>query len=181
MTIVQTNAAEGSRPSSSALDSQSIAREDLPTQQTEPAQASATLPEVDNATTPSPNADISPKSNMCLKIRDMVLQSKNASDWKKFQNELNISDTFSVDLDLVLASLREKKAIIEDDQWGYVMENGKKIVSRDVINKMIGWAGAFKDIGSSIASFDPTNHAGLAWGSIQALVTVSLIEFTFKP
>jgi hypothetical protein len=57
------------------------------------------------------------------------------------------------------------------------MENGKKIVFRDVIDKMIGWAGAFKDIGSSIAAFDPTQHAGLAWGSVQVLVTVSPVEF----
>jgi hypothetical protein len=179
MTSVQTNAAEGSKPSSSALDSQSIARENLQTQQTEPAQASATLPHVDNATTPSQNADISPKSNLWLEARDVVLQSKDASNWKKFQNELKISDAFSIDL--VLASLQEKKTIIEDDQWGYVMENGRNIVFRDVIDKIIGWAGAFKDIGSSIASFDLTNHAGLAWGSVQVLVTVSLIRFTFKP
>lgn len=108
----------------------------------------------------------------------MVLESKDASDWKDFQNELKIYDTFSVDL--VLASLQEKKAIIEDNQWGYVMENGRKVVFRDVIDKMIGWAGAFKDIGSSIASFDPTNHAELAWGSVQVLVTVGLLKFILR-
>jgi hypothetical protein len=179
MTSVQKNAAEDSKPSSSALDSQSIGRENLQSQQAESDDASATLPHIDNTTTHSQIADISPKSNLWLEARDVVLQSKDASDWKRFQNELKISDTFSIDL--VLASLQEKKAIIEGDQWGYVMEKGRKIVFRDVIDKMIGWSGAFKDIGSSIASFDPTNHAGLAWGSVQVLVTVSLIEFTFKP
>lgn len=109
----------------------------------------------------------------------MVLQSKDASNWKEFQNELKISDTFSIDL--VLASLQEKKVIIERDQWGYVMQNGRKIIFRDLIDKIISWAGAFKDIGSSVASFDPTSHAGFAWGSVQVLVTVSLIGFTFKP
>jgi hypothetical protein len=110
-----------------------------------------------------------------LEARDIVLQSKDASDWKKFQDDLGPPDEFSIDL--VLTSLQEKKNTIGDDQWGYVMENGKKIVFRDVIDKMIGWAGAFKDIGSSIAAFDPTHHAGLAWGSVQVLVTVSPVEF----
>jgi hypothetical protein len=98
MTSVQSNAAEGSRPSTSALDWQPIARENLPTQQTEPAQASATLPHVDNTITPSQNAELSPKSNLWLEARDVVLQSKNASDGRSFK----MNSTFPIHSLLIL-------------------------------------------------------------------------------
>jgi hypothetical protein len=68
--------------------------------------------------------------------------------------------------------MKEAKELCEKEQWGHLNKNGEKVVYRDLWDKAITWASTFKDAGAAIAAFDPTNHAGLAWGGFQVLVTV---------
>lgn len=177
LTSVQNPAVERTGPSSLATTALSGEGE-IQQNEFKPVQSSPAPPLPDNATTPAPVPPILQKSSLWFEARDHILQSKDADDWKKFQDDLKPSDEFSIDI--VLETLHEKKTAIEEDQLVYVMQDGKRIIFRDVIDKMIGWAGAFKDIGTAVAAFDPTKHAGLAWGSVQVLVTVSLLYFHFK-
>jgi hypothetical protein len=108
-----------------------------------------------------------------LEDTDLWLKARNdlkADVREKFDKHFKNQDLFSIDQ--VSECIRGVKADCEKGSWGYVIKDGKKIVYRDIFDKVITWAVAFKDVGAAVAAFDPTQHAQLAWGAVGVIVTV---------
>ena len=52
------------------------------------------------------------------------------------------------------------------------MRNGKEIVLRDVLEKIIRWLNYFKAVGDAAVQYDP-GHAALPWAGVRFLLQVS--------
>lgn len=67
----------------------------------------------------------------------------------------------------------KKQAECESNCWKFEI-NGRQIILRDVVGKIIAWIDKFKQIGDIVVSFDPV-HAALPWAGIRFLLEVRLM------
>lgn len=100
------------------------------------------------------------------------MEAEKDPGWNEFSQELLLNTTF-VNIDVILGRFRQAQAQAEVDKWRLpVSRDGKWIVPRDALDKVVEYANTFKQVGATIAAADPTQHAPLAWGLVQFLVTV---------
>jgi hypothetical protein len=64
----------------------------------------------------------------------------------------------------------EKQRIAAEKAWKLDF-GGRRIVLRDVANKIAVWINAFKQVGDAVAGLDPA-HAALPWAAIKLLLQV---------
>lgn len=57
-----------------------------------------------------------------------------------------------------------------EKQWK-LSRNGKTIILRDVLAKLLGWLNRFMSIGDVVVQYDPS-HAALPWAGVKFLVQV---------
>lgn len=99
--------------------------------------------------------------------------------WKLAADRLSERDRraleFDVDkitlLDDIVRRTREKQQICIQKQWVFKWK-GKKLVLRDVAEKIVAWVNRYKAIGDIAAQFDPV-HAALPWAGFRFLLQVS--------
>lgn len=68
---------------------------------------------------------------------------------------------------------RKKQIECEDQRWKFEL-NGRSIIIRDVLEKIIVWIDKFKQIGDIAVNFDPV-HASLPWAGVRFLLEVGSI------
>lgn len=81
--------------------------------------------------------------------------------WREFEDDLGGREP--IQLSQIISRLKRTIQDCEDRKWRVQMPVGSTVVTpRDVLDKIVGYAEAFKDIGGTLASIDPTQSAGLA-------------------
>ena len=105
--------------------------------------------------------------------------------WQKAAD--NLDDNLKVGLDFkhdtkqsILTALtkiaEEKKQLCIKKRWKFKnIVNGKEIIVRDVIEKIIVCIDKFKAIGDVIVQYDP-GHASIPWGCVRFLLQVSVLQ-----
>jgi hypothetical protein len=81
-------------------------------------------------------------------------------------------------LDDVIEQTRAKRNTCVKKQWKFEL-NGKKIILRDIADKIIVWIDKFKIIGDLASQFDPI-HAALPWAGFRFLLQVRLCFWPFS-
>lgn len=137
---------------------------------------SSTVPVQDNAapqTTPNAGSrDLSYNDDLWRKAQ---LEAEKDPGWDEFSQDFAPNTTL-VNIDVILGRFRQAQAQAEGDKWKIpVSRDGKYIVPRDAVGKVVEYANTFKEVGTTIAAADPTQHAPLAWGLVQFLVTVRVL------
>ena len=74
-------------------------------------------------------------------------------------------------LEKTLKTAEEKRQLCLRKRWKF-KRNGKEVVVRDVLEKIIKWLDHFKAIGDLAAQYDPA-HAALPWAGVRFLLKVS--------
>lgn len=67
---------------------------------------------------------------------------------------------------------QEKKELCIEKQWRYTRTNGKVIILRDVVEKIIAWLEKFKIIGDLAMQYDVL-HAALPWAAVRFVLQAS--------
>lgn len=104
--------------------------------------------------------------NLWLEARKELKEDERRELDKYFK----LQSSFSINE--ISTQIKNVKSDCEAARWGYVTKDGKKIIYRDIFDKIIAWAVAFKDIGTAAAAFDPTQHAQLVWGAVSVIISV---------
>lgn len=58
-----------------------------------------------------------------------------------------------------------------DSRWTYTRKDGKTVILRDVIEKIVRWVDTFKQVGDVAVQYDPA-HASLPWAAIRFVLQV---------
>ncbi len=78
-------------------------------------------------------------------------------------------------VDVVSAVLRaadDKRQLCVRKQWRFTAPNGKVIVVRDVLEKVVSWINRYKAIGDVASQYDPVD-AALPWAAFRFLLNVA--------
>ncbi|KAE9369951.1 ankyrin [Stipitochalara longipes BDJ] len=103
--------------------------------------------------------------------------TSNSEDWKEFE-KVRLKDAFNfgdveaenvITVDAVMNDLKTAKNRFKKDQWVITLGQ-KRIVCHDIIDKIVGYAETFGEIGTALTALDPTQHAGMAWGGVQFFI-----------
>jgi hypothetical protein len=81
--------------------------------------------------------------------------------------------------DVAAAALRtakEKRDICLRKRWKYRKWNGKDLIVRDLLDKIVGFLDKFIAIGDVAMQYDPA-HAALPWAGVRFLLRVGKNEF----
>ena len=108
-----------------------------------------------------------------------LVRENNRKEWSRFTSMFKSTDLPSFDdiIERLKAAIQE----CEDHKWRIPMlVNGAVFTPRDVLDKVVGYAEAFKEVGSTVASVDPTQSAGLAWNALQFLVNLAVKNQTSR-
>ena len=68
---------------------------------------------------------------------------------------------------------KEKRDLCRKGQWVFELK-GKRLVVRDLMEKIVRWLDHFKSIGDIAAQYD-TAHAALPWAAVRFILQVSEI------
>lgn len=71
-----------------------------------------------------------------------------------------------------LRDIAEKKKNEAQEKAWTLEFNGRKIILRDVADKIVTWLDRVKDVGDILVTYDPV-HAALPWAAVRFLLTVS--------
>lgn len=91
-----------------------------------------------------------------------------------------------VDRQLINSTRADRRAVIDDllkvvaekhrasigKQWKYTKRNGEMVPIRDVFQKVVDWVKKFREVGDTVAQYDPA-HMSLPWAGIGVLLQVS--------
>jgi hypothetical protein len=64
-----------------------------------------------------------------------------------------------------LRTAKEKRDICLRKRWRYHKSNGKDIILRDVLDKIVGFLDKFVAVGDAAVQYDPA-HASLPWAGV---------------
>ena len=113
------------------------------------------------------------------RILDQEQQS--SSLWKSALKELPLEDQTNfaqanvTELDIVdnlIRVVRGKQEESEHKQWKFTLF-GTQIILRDIMGKLVGHLKKFRDIGDTVASYDPV-HFALPWAGVKFVLQVRL-------
>jgi ankyrin repeat domain-containing protein 50 len=77
---------------------------------------------------------------------------------------------FSESVKELVSLTRTKQQECEENSYKFHFQ-GKKIILRDVAEKIVSWLDKFKQVGDAAANFDPV-HASLPWAGVRFLLQV---------
>jgi hypothetical protein len=110
---------------------------------------------------------------MLWKKAQAVVRADDTKEWFRFESTFESTDLPS--FDEIIKRLEDTIQECENHKWRVPIPlSGSVITPRDVLDKIVGYAEAFKAVGSTVASLDPTQSAGLAWNALQFLVTLAV-------
>jgi hypothetical protein len=75
-------------------------------------------------------------------------------------------------LSAVLRVAEDKRQLCIRKQWKFTAPNGKIIVVRDVLEKVVGWIDRYKAVGDVASQYDQV-HAALPWAAFRFLLSVA--------
>jgi hypothetical protein len=78
-------------------------------------------------------------------------------------------------VDVVSAVLRaadDKRQLCIRKQWRFTSPNGRVIVVRDVLEKLVSWIDRYKAVGDVVSQYDPVN-AAVPWAAFRFLLNVA--------
>jgi hypothetical protein len=91
---------------------------------------------------------------------------------------LQSSSTSKLDaLDDLCTAVKRKRDECDSQRWKFEF-NGRKIVLRDIAEKIIVWINKFKEIGDIAVNFDPV-HAALPWAGVRFLLQVGVEDLGY--
>lgn len=106
------------------------------------------------------------KDPWSIALEKLSLEDKETMSRIELDSKLDI-------LQHLQTTARERQTECEDQRWKFELK-GRKIIIRDVLEKIIVWIDKVKQIGDIAVSFDPV-HAALPWAGIRFLLQVGLI------
>lgn len=74
-----------------------------------------------------------------------------------------------------LNTVQDKQKACMRKRWTLKDSAGRKIIVRDVLDKIAHWINKFKEIGDVAVQYDPT-HASLPWAGVRFLLQVSISD-----
>ena len=95
------------------------------------------------------------------------------SDLQRAINHKTISGT-----NIAVAALRtanEKRDICLRKRWRYRKSNGKDIILRDVLDKIVGFLDKFVTVGDTAVQYDPA-HASLPWAGVRFVLRAAVSD-----
>jgi hypothetical protein len=75
-------------------------------------------------------------------------------------------------VDETLQAIQEKQKASLEKRWTVKIGTGRRIIIRDILDKIVFWINKFKEIGDVVAQYDPT-YSALPWASMRFLLNVS--------
>ncbi|OAA82015.1 Ankyrin repeat-containing domain protein [Akanthomyces lecanii RCEF 1005] len=76
--------------------------------------------------------------------------------------------------DVLQEVVRQKQQLAEEKAWKFEF-GGRRIVLRDVVEKIVSWINVFKSLGDIASSADPI-HAGIPWAVIRVVLQVATAD-----
>lgn len=76
-------------------------------------------------------------------------------------------------VDAILQAIQDKRKLCMQRRWVFTTISGRRIIIRDVLDKIATWVNKFKEIGDAIMQYDP-HHAALAWAGVRFLLQASV-------
>ncbi|KAJ5837197.1 hypothetical protein N7447_003223 [Penicillium robsamsonii] len=89
-------------------------------------------------------------------------------DLEKYQNEKAIET-----LDATLRAVRDKQLVCLQKRWTVKTKAGKRLIVRDILDKVAFWINRFKEVGDIAVQYDPS-HASLPWAGVRVLLQASI-------
>jgi hypothetical protein len=71
----------------------------------------------------------------------------------------------------VLREVEAQKTKCQDKRWSFLFR-GKKVVVRELLDKITGWIQKFQDVADWIVSLDVSGHASMPWACVKFFVEV---------
>lgn len=72
-----------------------------------------------------------------------------------------------------MTAVEDKRKECEEKRWRiYKDKNGKDVYIRDMLTKFSDWFEKFRNIGDTVAQYDPA-HAAIPWAGLKFLMQVS--------
>jgi hypothetical protein len=96
----------------------------------------------------------------------------NENDRLQLHIDTNSKDYLGI-LNEVLDIAEEKKKLCREKAWKYKKRNGKVIIIRDLLEKLVGWVKRFREVVDVAVSYDP-GHAALPWAALRFLLTIAI-------
>ena len=90
----------------------------------------------------------------------------------ELRNSLDLTKASRINvLSKALKEAREKKKVCAQKCWTLKKRNGKTIILRDVVEKIIVWVEKFIAVGDAAMQYDPV-HAAPAWAAFRFVLQV---------
>lgn len=118
-----------------------------------------------------------PPYNQAAPELDLWEEAKNALDkadrdlLEKATKDLSQEKNLQDDLQAVV---RQKQRLAEEKAWKFEF-GGRRIVLRDVVEKIVSWINVFKGLGDIASSADPI-HAGIPWAVIKVVLQIATAD-----
>lgn len=109
-------------------------------------------------------------------LEDLAQGDRQQLDFYKGQDRVDIL----ADLQMLTESAKGQ-CIKKRWQFRRPVRNGETIVLRDIFHKMVVWINMFKQIGDTVAQYDP-GHAALPWAGVRFILQVAIsdiVKFDF--
>jgi hypothetical protein len=121
------------------------------------------------ATPPGPSTSTPPARDLWLDaLQTLTKGEQNAV--RNMQPMGPAQHHWSDTLEELVSLTREKQQECENGSYEFKFQ-GKKLILRDVAEKIVYWLSKFKDIGDIAVNFDPV-HASLPWAGVRFLLQV---------
>ena len=73
----------------------------------------------------------------------------------------------------VLDVAEKKRQLSLKKRWRVKNFDGREIIVRDVIEKIIGWIRRFREVGDTIVQYDP-GHSALPWAAVRFVLEAAI-------
>jgi hypothetical protein len=113
-----------------------------------------------------------------------VSQSSAQNQWEKavatldsdLQTVINHNTTGNTNVAAAaLRTAKEKRDICLRKRWRYRKSNGKDIILRDVLDKIVGFLDKFVAVGDAAVQYDPA-HASLPWAGVRFVLRAAVSD-----
>lgn len=113
-----------------------------------------------------------PGSPPAQSSRDLWLKAYDTLDESTKKNLGYDKNNPSTIVHTALRVAEDKRQLCIQKQWKYTKSNGKTIILRDVVEKIISWLDKFMKIGDLAMQYDAL-HAALPWAAVRFILQAS--------
>lgn len=76
-------------------------------------------------------------------------------------------------VEATLEAIQDKRKLCMQKRWTFTTISGRRIIIRDVLDKIATWLNRFKEVGDVLMQYDPS-YAALPWAAIRFLLQASV-------